>query len=225
MTIKSKAAINICMQAFFFSPRFFLIFGFLYFEIGMPPYGSLAFILLDDHWASWICDLVSDITLGKFSVIISNISSVPFSLLLLVFSYMYVIHFIVVPQSLDNLSFFCSLCWFCFSILKVYIEISSNSDSFLRDFPGGTVVKNPPASAGDMGLSPGLGRSHMPWSNKAHEPQLLSLHSIARKPQWLSPLAATTEAHTPRAHAPQQEKPPQWEARAPQRRVAPARHN
>ena len=33
------------------------------------------------------------------------------------------------------------------------------------DFPGGTVVKNPPANAGDTGLSPGLGRSHMPWSN------------------------------------------------------------
>ena len=33
------------------------------------------------------------------------------------------------------------------------------------DFPGGTVVKNPPANAGDMGLSPGPGRSHMLWSN------------------------------------------------------------
>ena len=33
------------------------------------------------------------------------------------------------------------------------------------DFPGGTVVKNPPANAGDTGLSPGLGRSHMPQSN------------------------------------------------------------
>ena len=32
-------------------------------------------------------------------------------------------------------------------------------------FPGGTVVKNPPANAGDTGLSPGPGRSHMPWSN------------------------------------------------------------
>ena len=32
-------------------------------------------------------------------------------------------------------------------------------------FPGGAVVENPPANAGDMGLSPGLGRSHMPWSN------------------------------------------------------------
>ena len=32
-------------------------------------------------------------------------------------------------------------------------------------FPGGAVVENLPANAGDMGLSPGLGRSHMPWSN------------------------------------------------------------
>ena len=28
-------------------------------------------------------------------------------------------------------------------------------------FAGGTVVKNPPANAGDTGLSPGPGRSHM----------------------------------------------------------------
>ena len=32
----------------------------------------------------------------------------------------------------------------------------------LPDFPNGTVGKNPPANAGDMGLIPGLGRSHMP---------------------------------------------------------------
>ena len=34
-----------------------------------------------------------------------------------------------------------------------------------RDFPGGAVVKNPPANAGDTGSSPGPGRSHMPQSN------------------------------------------------------------
>ena len=33
------------------------------------------------------------------------------------------------------------------------------------DFPGGTVVKNLPANAGDTGSSPGPGRSHMPCSN------------------------------------------------------------
>ena len=32
-------------------------------------------------------------------------------------------------------------------------------------FPGGAVVKNSPASAGDAGSSPGPGRSHMPQSN------------------------------------------------------------
>ena len=43
------------------------------------------------------------------------------------------------------------------------------------DFPGGAVVKNLPANAGDTGSSPGLGGSHMPRSNWAREPQLLSL--------------------------------------------------
>ena len=42
-------------------------------------------------------------------------------------------------------------------------------------FPGGAVVENPPANAGDTGSSPGLGRSHIPRSNRAREPQLLSL--------------------------------------------------
>ena len=32
-------------------------------------------------------------------------------------------------------------------------------------FPGSSVVKNPPANAGDMGLIPGPERTHMPWSN------------------------------------------------------------
>ena len=35
----------------------------------------------------------------------------------------------------------------------------------VKDFPGGAVVKNPPANAGDTGSSPGLGRSHLPRSN------------------------------------------------------------
>ena len=87
------------------------------------------------------------------------------------------------------------------------------------------MVKTPPANAGDTGSGPGPGRSHMPQSNQARAPQLLSLRSRAREPQLLSPRATTTEALAPRARAPQQEKPPQWEARAPQWRVAPARHN
>ena len=57
------------------------------------------------------------------------------------------------------------------------------------DLPGGTVVKNPPANAGDTGSIPGPGRSHMPRSNKARAPQLLSLCSRVREPQLLSPQA------------------------------------
>ena len=37
------------------------------------------------------------------------------------------------------------------------------------------MVENLPAGVGDTGSSPGLGRSHMPRSNWAREPQLLSL--------------------------------------------------
>ena len=56
-----------------------------------------------------------------------------------------------------------------------------------QDLPGGTVVKNPPAIAGDTGSSPGPGRFHMLQSNEACVPQLLSLHSRAHKPQLLKP--------------------------------------
>ena len=44
-------------------------------------------------------------------------------------------------------------------------------------------------------------------------------------PALQGPRDTTTEARAPRACAPRQEKPLQREAHAPQRRVAPARHN
>ena len=53
------------------------------------------------------------------------------------------------------------------------------------------MVENLPANAGDTGSSPGLGRSHMPQSNWAREPQLLSLRV------W-SLCSATGEAATVR---------------------------
>ena len=42
-------------------------------------------------------------------------------------------------------------------------------------FPGGAVVESLPANAEDAGSSPGLGGSHVPRSDWAREPQLLSL--------------------------------------------------
>ena len=55
--------------------------------------------------------------------------------------------------------------------MEYYSAIKKNKIGF----PGGAVVENPPANAGDTGSSPGLGRSHMPRSDWAREPQLLSL--------------------------------------------------
>ena len=43
--------------------------------------------------------------------------------------------------------------------------VTTNQKPTIRGFPGGAVVKNLPVNAGDTGSSPGLGRSHMPWSN------------------------------------------------------------
>ena len=79
--------------------------------------------------------------------------------------------------------------------LSQHTEKSRNTENIsVLEFPGGAVVKNPPANAGDMGSIPGPGRSHMPQSNKACALQLLSLHSRAHEPQLLSPLAATRES-------------------------------
>ena len=43
----------------------------------------------------------------------------------------------------------------------MYLFIIYNS----KDFLGGTVDKNLPANAGDMGSTPNPGKFHMPWSN------------------------------------------------------------
>ena len=64
-------------------------------------------------------------------------------------------------------------------------------------FPGGSVVKNPPDNAEDTGSICHPGRSHLPRSNQACVPQLLSLCSRAQEPQLLSPRATVTEAQVP----------------------------
>ena len=51
--------------------------------------------------------------------------------------------------------------WSCY-ICSVH---KGRQEAFHRGFPDGSVVKNPPANAGDMGSIPDLGRFHMPQSN------------------------------------------------------------
>ena len=67
-------------------------------------------------------------------------------------------------------------------------------NNYMWGFPGGTVVESLPASAGDAGSGPGLGGSHMPRSNWAREPQLLSLRV------WS--LCSATKGHDSAARAP-----------------------
>ena len=43
--------------------------------------------------------------------------------------------------------------------------IKKSTNNKCWDFPGGAVVKNPPANAGNTGSSPGPARSHMLQSN------------------------------------------------------------
>ena len=69
------------------------------------------------------------------------------------------------------------------------------------------MVESLPANAGDTGLSPGPGGSHMTRSGWARAPRLLGLCSGARESQLLSPRAATAEAHAPEARAVQQGGP------------------
>ena len=54
---------------------------------------------------------------------------------------------------------------FPFHTLKHWDFPVDRNQNVFRGFPGGAVVENLPANAGDTGSSPGLGRSHMPRSN------------------------------------------------------------
>ena len=80
------------------------------------------------------------------------------------------------------------------------------------------MVENLPASAGDTGSSPGLGRSHMPRSNWAREPQLLSLHV------W-SLCSATREAAIVRPAHRDEEWPPLAPTRESPRRETKTQHS
>ena len=58
------------------------------------------------------------------------------------------------------------------------LKKKKNKQTYFSGFPGGSVVGSSPANAGDMGMIPGPGGSHMPQSNGAQVPQLLSLCSV-----------------------------------------------
>ena len=81
-----------------------------------------------------------------------------------------------------------------FEGLHLFTNLIEATELLGVGLPGGAVVKNPPAKAGDTGSIPDPGRSHMLRSNKARVPQLLNLRPKAWELQTLIPCAAATDA-------------------------------
>ena len=70
------------------------------------------------------------------------------------------------------------------------------------------MVESLPADAGDTGSSPGLGRSHVPRSSWAREPQLVSLRiwSLCSKTRKAAMVRGLRTAMRSGPHLPQLEK-------------------
>ena len=65
---------------------------------------------------------------------------------------------------------------------------------FGKDFPGGTVVKNPPANAGDAGLIPGLRRS--PGDGNGNPLQYSCLGNPVDRGTWWATVHGVTKSRT-----------------------------
>ena len=89
----------------------------------------------------------------------------------------------------------------CYLITLVYTYLTNvKVAKTTGELPWWLSGKEPPAKAEDVGLITAPGRCHVPQSNEACVPQLLSPGSRAQEPQLLQPVC-------PRARAPRQEKP------------------
>ena len=61
-------------------------------------------------------------------------------------------------------------------------------------FPGGSVVKNPPANVGDMSLIPGVGRS--PGKGNSNPLQYSCLENPMDRGAWWATVQGVTESDT-----------------------------
>ena len=75
----------------------------------------------------------------------------------------------------------------CFPCIQSTIRLQLENQT--QHLPGGAVLKNLPASAGDGGKTPGLGRLHVLWSSSARGLQSWNLRSRAHAPRLLKPYA------------------------------------
>lgn len=80
------------------------------------------FIILRVHWASWMCRLMFFMKFAKFSALISLVLFIPFSYLLLVLPFMWILG----PLNGVSHSFFSLFFW----LHSLYSSISKFTDSF-----------------------------------------------------------------------------------------------
>ena len=83
-------------------------------------------------------------------------------------------------------------------------------------FPGGSIGRNPPANAGDIGLIPNLGRCHMPWRKQVCDHNYWTYALEPESRNYWAHMPLLLKAVCLRDRALQQERPLQWEACAPQ---------
>ena len=73
---------------------------------------------------------------------------------------------------------------------RIFVFDKSNTSFFPGDFPGGSVVKNPPANAGDVCFNPWVGK--IPWRRKwqpipvflpvnSRKQRSLAVHGLAKE--------------------------------------------
>ena len=80
------------------------------------------------------------------------------------------------------------------AIDRVFTELIKNEVCPNPGFPGGSVVKNPPASAGDLGSIPGLGRT--PGKGNGNPLQYSCLENPMDSGTWRATVHGVTKSQT-----------------------------
>ena len=107
--------------------------------------------------------------------------------------------------------------WACEKFLQLHL-LNNAIKKKKKDqgFPGGSVVKNPPANAGDTGSVPNLGRSHMPRQLNPcftiAEPVLLSPGTTTSEAGHLEPLLCSKRSHRDEKQSPSTREQPLFSA-------------
>ena len=108
--------------------------------------------------------------------------------------------FTMIFRTLNELNTHCLSDAICYHPLPTLLHLRwtpwhlSACQACHQDFPGGSVVKNPPANTGDMGLIPGSGRS--PGEGNGNPLQYLCLESPMDGGAWQATVHGVAKSRT-----------------------------